>query len=428
MRIIARLNIGGPAIHTILLTSDMQTLGYETLLVAGQVGPEEGDMAYLAEAQVVKPIIVPQLGQRFHPGDNLVAFFKILRLLFAFRPHIVHSHTAKAGTLCRLAAFIYNRAQSSKLKAQSLVRMISKGRVAGAQPGILKQQCRVVHTFHGHVMRGYFSAFVSGLFQGVEKTLAKVTDTIIVVSSQQKEELCNGLGIGRPQQYRVVSLGFDLTPFSRCKANIGQFRTQLGLSDEAIKLVAIIGRITPIKNHRFFLEAISRLPGSEEDVTARFVIIGDGELRGQLEGLTHQLGLADRVVFTGWIKDMATIYADLDVVALTSDNEGTPVAVIEAMAAGVPVIATDVGGVRELIADGEFPSPEAKDLKFEVCQRGIMVNPGDVDGFANGLRYLLQQPDLCKQMGQRGREYALTHHSKERLIADMDRLYRSLLQ
>ena len=433
LRIIARLNIGGPAIHTILLTRHMQSLGYETLLVTGQVGAEEGDMTYLAESQAVKPIIIPQLGRRLRSADDLMAFFRVLRLLFKFRPQIVHTHTAKAGTVGRMAAFVYNRSQSLKLKAQSWVRMVSQRRVAGTQSTIDNRQCKVVHTFHGHVLRGYFSPFKSRLFQRIEKILAKFTDAIVVVSEQQKEELCRDFGIGRRQQYQVIPLGFDLTPFSRGAADMGQFPARLGPAENSGRLVGIIGRLTGIKNHRLFLKAAQVLVKNKGDTRAQFLIVGDGELRKDLESLTHTLHLEDRVIFTGWMKDLTPLYADLDVLALTSDNEGTPVTVIEAMAAGVPVITTDVGGVRGLISDFGFGASftscrnsESKDLGFEVCERGVLAKRGDVESFAMGLQYLLEQPDLRIQMGQRGREYALKHHSKERLVADMNRLYISL--
>jgi len=471
LRIIARLNIGGPAIHTILLTRHMQSLGYETLLVTGQVGAEEGDMTYLAESQAVKPIIIPQLGRRLHPADDLMVFFRVLRLLFKFRPQIVHTHTAKAGTVGRLAALLYNTVQSLKSTALCLFQKLSiakirnpqslpasrlrpsasqdLGKRAGSrrwQAGAIRNlHCKVVHTFHGHVLRGYFSPFKSRLFQRIEKILAKFTDAIVVVSEQQKDELCRDFGIGRRQQYQVIPLGFDLTPFSRGAADMGQFPARLGPAENSGRLVGIIGRLTGIKNHRLFLKAAQVLVKNKGDTRAQFLIVGDGELRKDLESLTHTLHLEDRVIFTGWMKDLTPLYADLDVLALTSDNEGTPVAMIEAMAAGVPVVATDVGGVRELTGDCGmrnadcglrnavmFSSRQAllttKAGEFEVCERGILVKPGNVRGFAKGLQYLLERPHVCKQMGQRGREYAMQCHSKERLVADMDRLYRSLLE
>ena len=180
----------------------------------------------------------------------------------------------------------------------------------------------------------------------------------MVVSKQQYEELCNHFGIGRPEQYRIIPLGFDLTPFGRCKGNKGKFRAQLSLEGDGIRLVGIIGRLTPIKNHRLFLEAARLLVATKGDTRTRFIIVGDGELLRYFEDLTQHLGLVEKVVFTGWIRDLAPLYADLDVLALTSDNEGTPVAVIEAMAAGVPVVATDVGGVRELIGECRMRSAE----------------------------------------------------------------------
>ncbi len=440
VRIIARLNIGGPAIHTILLTRHMQRLGYETLLVAGQVAQGEGDMAYLAEAQGLKPVIVPELGRRLWPADDLVALFRILRLFFKFRPQIIHTHTAKAGTLGRIAALLYNTIQSLRSTPLCFLQKISILKFRNRQSTIDNRQSKVVHTFHGHVLRGYFSPFKSRLFQGVERVLARFSDIIVVLSEQQEEELCNDFGIGWPGQYRVIPLGFDLTPFSRCVANRNQFRAQLGLparsfvfagaagvSDNGIRLVGIIGRLTPIKNHRMFLEAIQVLIKTKPDPRTHFLIVGDGELRRDLQDLTQRLCLSDQVVFTGWMKEMAPVYADLDVLALTSHNEGTPVTVIEAMAAGVPVIATDVGGVRGLISDVGFRISELEEGEFEVCERGVLVNPGDVEAFAHGLQYLLEHPDSCKEMGQRGRDYALKHHGKERLIADIDRLYQSLI-
>jgi len=289
-------------------------------------------------------------------------------------------------------------------------------------------QCKVVHTFHGHILRGYFSLFKSLLFQLIEKLLARTTDTIVVVSEQQKEELCNDFDVGRPEQYRIIPLGFDLTPFGQRKGNKGTFRERLGFTESGIRLVGIIGRLTQIKNHRLFLEAVQLLTNSKGDNKTRFLIVGDGELRRELEDLTQQIGLVEKVVFTGWIKDLAPLYADLDVLVLTSDNEGTPVAVIEAMAAGVPVVATDVGGVRGLISDFGSRISDLGDSDFEVCERGVLVKQGDAEGFAKGLQYLLKHTDVCREMGQRGREYAMKHHGKERLVADMDRLYRSLLQ
>ncbi|MGD9036185.1 MAG: glycosyltransferase, partial [Syntrophobacterales bacterium] len=231
LRIIARLNIGGPAIHTILLSRHMEKLGYQTLLVAGQVGPDEGDMHYLAEAEGVKPIIIPRLGRRLLPLADLLAFVRIQRLLFDWRPQIVHTHTAKAGAVGRMAALIYNKAQGTRHKAQGFIpRMIPSKRAQEPKKKVTNTKCKVIHTFHGHVLEGYFPTFKSKLFQWIEKALAKCTDVIVVVSEQQKDELCKKFGIGRPEQYRVVPLGLDLISLEKASEGKGKLKSDLGLS------------------------------------------------------------------------------------------------------------------------------------------------------------------------------------------------------
>jgi glycosyltransferase involved in cell wall biosynthesis len=447
------LNIGGPAIHTILLSSQLKSLGYQTLLVAGQVGPEEGDMNYLAKAEGVEPVIIPRLGRRLLPLSDLMAFLRILRLLFSWRPQVVHTHTAKAGAVGRAAAAVYNGVQSFKFKVQSWIHRFSRGRFDNIQDSIINERCKVVHTFHGHVLEGYFSNFKSKLFRLIERILAKFSDVIVVVSEAQRKELFGKYGIGKGEQYRVIPLGLNLDRFTRATRGTGGLRSNLGLSVNGDSLVAIVGRLTAIKNHRLFLESISALTKKNSDPRARFLIVGDGELREDLEELTRDLALGDRVIFTGWIGDLASLYAELDVLAVTSNNEGTPVAIIEAMAAGVPVIATDVGGVRELISEcarpprlseqarngGQGLRPPARrglrpggieelaEGEFEICERGILVKKGDVTGFAEGLRYLLEHPEECREMGRRGRDYAKQNHTMERLVSDMDKLYKSLL-
>jgi len=428
LRIIARLNIGGPAIHTILLSSHLERMGYQTLLVAGQVSPAEGDMNYLAKAEGVEPVIITRLGRRLLPLSDLVAFLRILPLLFSWRPHIVHTHTAKAGAVGRVAAAVYNAVQGARHRAQGLVRRtIRRQGTQGQRESINNEKCKVVHTFHGHVLHGYFSNFKSRLFQLIEKILAKCTDVILVVSEQQREELCTKFLVGRPGQYRVVPLGLDLSLFEKASESRGNLRSDFGLTDNGGNLVGIVGRLTAIKNHRLFLESVSALMKENTDTNARFLIVGDGELRNHLETMVKALALEDRVIFTGWIRDLGPLYANLEVLAVTSDNEGTPVAVIEAMAAGVAVIATDVGGVRELIADCGLRISELSEGEFEICERGLLVKKGDVNGFAKGLKYLLENPKVRKEIGTRGRKYALAHHTTEKLVSNMDMLYRSIL-
>ena len=424
-RVIARLNIGGPAIHTILLSSRLKSLGYETLLVAGQVGANEADMNYLAQVERVEPVIIPRLGRRLLPLADLLAFLRILRLLFRWRPSIVHTHTAKAGAVGRAATAVYNTAQGARHRAQGIVRRrFRRQGTRGQKEAIDNGKCKVVHTFHGHVLSGYFSPLKSKFFQLIEKMLAKCTDAIVVVSEAQRKELSGKYGIGKAEQYRVIPLGLNLGQFTQGATKRFAPRPDL----DGKRLVAIIGRLTAIKNHSLFLESVSAIVKNQRDTRAKFLIVGDGELREDLEKMVKDLELEERVIFTGWIRDLGSLYADLDVLAVTSDNEGTPVAVIEAMAAGVPVIATDVGGVRELISEWGMGNAEWREGEFEVCERGILVRRGDRKGFAKGLKYLLEYPDECKEMGMRGRKYALKKHTTERLVSDTDRLYRSLLE
>ena len=439
LRVIARLNIGGPAIHTILLSSHLERFGYQTLLIAGQVASGEGDMNYLAKTEGVEPIIIPRLGRRLLPLSDLAAFIRILRLLFSWRPQIVHTHTAKAGAVGRVATAVYNMAQGARHRARGLVRRKFQPQgTQGQRESINSEKCKVVHTFHGHVLHGYFSNFRSRLFQSIEKILAKYTDVIVVVSEQQRDELCTKFGVGRPEQYWVVPLGLNLGPFERASESRGKLRSSLGLPEIGENLVAIVGRLTAIKNHSMFLESVRALIRENGDTRAKFLIVGDGELRDNLERMAKDLELGDRVIFTGWLRELGPLYADVDLLAVTSNNEGTPVAVIEAMAAGLPVIATDVGGVRELISECGMRPPARRGLRpggsaeltegeFEICERGVLVRKGDVQGFVKGLKYLLEHPEKGREMGRRGQEYVIRNHSVERLVSDIDKLYKSLL-
>jgi glycosyltransferase involved in cell wall biosynthesis len=385
-------------------------------------------MHYLAEAEGVEPIVISRLGRRLLPLSDLVAFLRILRLLFTWRPHIVHTHTAKAGAVGRLSAAIYNKAQGARHRAQCLVRWaFSKQGTQGQSESINKGKCKLVHTFHGHVLSGYFSPLKSKFFQLTEKMLAKLTDAIVVVSEAQKKELFGQYGIGKPEQYQVIPLGLNLSPFTQATQKRGNLRSDLGLPGKRDSLVAIVGRLTAIKNHKLFLESVNSLMRENNDTRARFLIVGGGELRKELEEMAKALALGDRVIFTGWLRYLGPLYEDLDVLAVTSNNEGTPVAVIEAMAAGVPVVATDVGGVRGLIADFGFRNAEWREGEFEICERGVLVRKGDVKGFAKGLKYLLENPEVRQKIGSRGRKYALEHHTTEKLVSNMDTLYRSLL-
>lgn len=401
VRIIARLNVGGPAKHVVWLTSGLSP-EFETLLVAGTVPKGEEDMSYFAAAQGVQPLFLREMSREVSPGDA-VAVWKLFRLFLREAPDVVHTHTAKAGTVGRVAGFLY--------------RWLTPAALLGRP-----RSCRFIHTYHGHIFHGYYSALKTSLFLNIERTLARiVTDRIVVVSQQQQREINDTFRVGRREQFRVIPLGLDLGLFREWELRRTRFRSELRLGHDELA-VGIVGRLTEIKNHDLFLRAVARLVESRKiEREVRFVIIGEGGLRQQLEKLTRELGLNNRVVFAGNREDPENFYPALDIIALTSRNEGTPLTLIEAMANARPVIATAVGGVVDLL--GDCISTE-RNLPYVVCQRGISVPANHVDAFADGLARLVVDDHLRDELGTNGLQYVSQMHSKERLLDDVRRLYR----
>jgi glycosyltransferase involved in cell wall biosynthesis len=378
IRIIARLNIGGPAIHVVNLNAGLDPTRFKSLLVSGTENPGEGSMLDYALSQGVQPIVIPEIvGEATFKPRDVKALAKLYRLIRQERPQIVHTHTAKAGSLGRLAA-----------------------RLAGVPI--------VVHTYHGHVLHGYYSPLKTWLLRRMEQALARLTDCIVAVSEQVKRDLVT-YGVAPPEKITIIPLGFELEPFLSCETHRGELHREFGLSDDT-RLVGIVGRIFPIKNHRLFLNAAAQVAAREP--AARFVIVGDGVLRPEMERHARALAIADRVIFTGWRRDLPRIYADLDVLVVSSDNEGTPVSAIEAMASGCPVVATHVGGLPDLIAEGET---------------GHLVPPRDPEALADAILRLLQNPDAAARMGQTARAVAKERFTLRRLLADTENLYQQLL-
>jgi glycosyltransferase involved in cell wall biosynthesis len=398
VRIIARLNVGGPARHVVWLTSGLEEAGYQSLLVAGSVPPGEEDMSYFAEQMGVKPLYIPEMSREISLMDA-VTTWKLFRLLLRERPDIVHTHTAKAGTVGRVAGFLY--------------RWLTPGVLMGKP-----RRCKFVHTYHGHVFHSYYGRLRTGIFLTIEKLLAGlVTDRLVVVSQQQAEEIGRKFRVGRADQIRIIRLGLDLSLFENYANRRARFRQELGIGDN-VTLVGIVGRLTEIKNHEMFLRSAARL---ETDVPVRFVVVGDGSLREDLEKQAKSLGLEEKVIFAGGRKDPEYFYPALDICALTSRNEGTPLTLIEAMANARPVIATSVGGVVDLLGD------VVEEGVYNICERGISVSPNDVDAFAAGLGRLINDKDLRDQLGRRGFEFVDHNYGKERLLEDIKNLYGELL-
>ena len=388
LRVITRLNIGGPSIQAIELTTRLADRGYDTLLVHGSPDAGEGDMRYLLEGRRPDRFAVrhvPFLRRRVAPIDDVRAAAALFSLLRGFRPDVVHTHMAKAGTVGRIAALAYNR----------IVRAT--------------ERARLVHTYHGHVHEGYFSPAKARVFAGIERLLARRTDRIVAISPRIRSELVDQHRIGRPDQYRVVPLGFDLSAFAAIDDGArAAGRRALGLAADR-GVVTTVGRLTAIKQQRLFLETAAALTRCGREID--FLIAGDGELHGELERAARDLGVADRVRFLGWRRDLPTLYAATDVFLLTSRNEGTPVALIEAMAAGCAGVSTDVGGVRDVVTDDRV---------------GRVAAFGDVQAIADHVRTLIDNPALRRGVAEAGRRHVLEQFNLDRLLDDIDDLYHSL--
>jgi glycosyltransferase involved in cell wall biosynthesis len=381
LRVIARLNMGGPALHVAYLTDGLKRRGYDTTLVAGSLARGEDSMAFVADARDVPVIRIDELGREISPLRDLVATFRLAQLIRRERPQILHTHTAKAGTVGRVAALL----------------------AGSRRPPI------VVHTFHGHVLRGYFGPLRSLFFRLLERWLASRTTALIAVSPQVRDDLVS-LGIAPRERFAVIRLGIELDErIAPGQDGRAESRRYLGILGDRFA-VGWIGRMTAVKRTDDVLLAFKSL--RESGVEATLCMVGDGPDRAGLEQRAHELGIVRDTLFLGYQEDVAPFYAAFDALVLPSSNEGTPVSVIEALGAGRPVVATRVGGVPDVVRDGED---------------GFLVEQGATDELAERLGQLARDPALRERMGKQGRERVLPRYAVERLVDDVDRLYRSLL-
>jgi glycosyltransferase involved in cell wall biosynthesis/SAM-dependent methyltransferase len=378
VRAIARLNLGGPAIHVSLLSEGLDRRGFRTTLVTGRVERGEADMTDYARARGVRPVVVPALGRAVSPAADLRAFGDLLARLRRERPVIVHTHTAKAGAL---------------------------GRAAAALAGVPVR----VHTFHGHVFDAYFGRAGTFLVLLAERLLGALSHRVLAVSEEVARDLGEVYGVVPPGKVEVVPLGLDLAPFLCAGAGEGRgaLRAEIGAAEGDL-LVGIVGRLVPVKDHAFFLDAGAAL--LREVPQARLVVVGSGPLEEDLKARARSLAIDPRCHFLGWRRDTARVLADLDAVALTSRNEGTPVALIEAAAAGIPVVARAVGGVASAlrgVEDAVLVPPEAS-----------------AAGFAASLATALRSV----RGPRRPNEAVARRFAPERLCDDVERVYREELR
>jgi glycosyltransferase involved in cell wall biosynthesis len=379
LRVIARLNLGGPPQHVSLLSGRrLGSMGFESLLVYGRLDEGEQSMADLAEEEGAETHFLPHLGRPISPLRDPLALGELVRIIREFKPHIVHTHTAKAGFVGRAAALA------------------------------LQPRPAIVHTYHGHVLEGYFAPRTAALFRGLERWMARVSDCLICVSEATVDDLVR-LGVAPRDRFRVIPLGLDLSPFADADAAAGRrLRHELGVNDDRV-LLTYVGRIAPIKRVELLLRAAARARQARAPV--ELAVIGDGAERPALQSLARELGLREAVHFLGYRRDLPRIAAAADVAVLSSDNEGTPVSLIEAAAAGVPAVATDVGGVSEVVA------PDT----------GILVPPNDESALARALIDIADEPERRQAMAERARERAMSRYSIEYLLRAISELYEELI-
>ena len=380
LRIINRFNIGGPTYNATFLTRFLSD-DFETLLIGGLPEKGESDSLHILEEYGVEAILLPEMKRKPNFFSDRKALRRIKEIIAEFKPDIVHTHASKAGALGRKAAIDMNVPV-------------------------------VVHTFHGHVFHSYFGKVKTELYKFIERKLAHKSTGIIAISDLQKKELVNTYQIARESKVKVIPLGFDLQKFNlnlSKKRKIVREKFQIGENQVAI---AIVGRLAPIKNHSLFLESVDLLHGQTEKKLV-FFIVGDGELRDVIAQKVSELtkkGVDIRM--TSWIKDINEFNAGMDIICLTSNNEGTPVSIIEAQASQVPVVSTNVGGVQNVMIDKET---------------GFIVPKNNARIFVDKLLVLIENEALRNEMGQKGWAFVKERFHFERLVKEMEHYYKELL-
>lgn len=390
LRVINRFNLGGPTYNVALLTKYLPN-NFQTRLLGGLKDANEADSQFILKNIGVEAQIIADMQRSINPLKDLRAFFKLIQIIREYKPDIIHTHASKAGTLGRLAAII------------SGVPII-------------------VHTYHGHVFHSYFSTFKTFIFKKIEHFLANKSDAIIVISEQQKKELCYDLRIIPDDKTHIIPLGFDLSRFTVNNTDKRlKFRAKYNISANEI-LVVIVGRLVPIKNHNMFLEVAKAIENRQSQSNIRYMIVGDGDLRSSLVQQAKNLGFTvseperpnheAKIIFSSWIKEIETVYSGADISALTSLNEGTPVSLIESLASGIPVVSTSVGGISDFITDSEH---------------GFLVTSNNVEQFAKRLWELATDSEKRKKMGQSGQAKVQGIFDYHRLVDDTTKLYIKLL-
>jgi glycosyltransferase involved in cell wall biosynthesis len=379
LRVIARLNMGGPAHHVSLLSGRLDPSRYDTLLLHGAVGAGEESLEALADARGARRQVVPGLRPELRPLDDLRALRALVRSVRAFRPDIVHTHTAKAGLLGRTAAVLAGRPRP-----------------------------KIVHTYHGHVLEGYFGWAQNTLYRTLERWLGRVSDVLIGVSAATVDDLVR-LRIAPRSKIRVIPIGLDLDAFLSATPQEGHAFREEARAGSSDVLLTFVGRLVPIKRVDVLLRAVARARARNAPV--RLAIVGDGETRRDLQELCAELTISEYVHFAGYREDMVSVAAASDLAVLSSDNEGTPVSLIEAGAAATAAASTRAGGVADVVTEAT----------------GMLVPLGDDEGLGDAITTLALDSERRGRMGRAAREHVRARYSVDRLVADIDTLYAELL-
>ena len=381
LRIANRLNIGGPTYNVCYLTKHLGDT-FETMLIAGQEDSSEGSSLYIAESMGLSPRLIPSMRRSINFSRDRKAYLEIRKIIREFNPHIVHTHAAKAGAIGRYAAY------KEKVPV-------------------------IIHTYHGHVFHSYFNKVKTSIFLSIERFLARRSSALIAISALQKKELADDYKVAPGSTFRIVPLGFDLDRFfQKMDSKRIAFRKCWKIGEDVLA-IALVGRLVPIKDHPFFLESISFVKSATKKKIQVF-LVGDGEEKTALMTLCDKLKLSYNtipdpnadVVFTSWIADVDRVFAGVDLVCLSSKNEGTPVSLIEAGCAGRPFLATDVGGIRDILLDprqGDIvPKNDIKAFRLALLAWVTKAKPGEVLDLdvRNGLKKKYSYKQLCLEMSK----------------------------
>ena len=371
INLLSRMNIGGPSVHAVLLTKYLNDNNFTSMLVSGSLSEGEGDMSYLIDQHQIKHRSIKTLQREISPVDDIKAIIELYKLFKKEKPQIVHTNLAKAGMVGRLAAWL-----------------------AGV-PVIL-------HTYHGHVFSGYFSSFKTSIYILIERYIALISNKIISVSDMIKKDICSVYKITSEKKVTVIPLGFEFDKMKSLDHYRGTFRNQFSIPEDAT-IIGIVGRIAqpPRNNSR------------ARNTNIHFLIIGDGDLRKEIGDKVNALDIAKNIHFTGWVTETAKMYADLDMMLLTSKNEGTPVTVIEAMYYKVPVISSNVGGLSDLIDNS---------------RTGFLINSLNAEDYIQDILKLVRSDQEREKMSQAAHEFIIDNFSINRLITDIKDLYTNLLK